>query len=66
MIRTKDYILAKKYKNKWIPVKEYGSIEAYSMRDAQEVLGDLKNNDIEGHSKNCEYKIMEICFCDLE
>jgi len=66
MIRTKDYIIAKFHNREWIPVKEYGSVEAYTLRDAHEVLNDLRNGDVEGHSKKCQYKIMEICFCDLK
>lgn len=74
MIRTKEYIIVKSRKmpitNKtlgvWTPVKECGSIEAYSLRDAKEVLADLKNGEIEDHSENCLYKIMEICYCDVE
>lgn len=65
MIRTKEYIIVKKYGNKWVPAKEYGCIEPYSLRNAMEVLEDMRNGEIEGHSKNGEYKIMEICYCDI-
>ncbi|UCG02574.1 MAG: hypothetical protein JSW11_00995 [Candidatus Heimdallarchaeota archaeon] len=66
MIRTKNYLIVKfNKKHGWLPVKEYGSIEFYSWRDAQEVLRDIRNGEIEGHSKNCQYKIMQLSYCDI-
>jgi len=70
MIRTSNYIIAKKRGNKWIPAKEYcpdskqyRCVETYSLTDAKEVLGDMRNGDIPGHSGKCKYRIMEICYC---
>jgi len=42
-----------------------GCIEEYSFKDAQEVLSDMKNGDIPGHSRKGRYKIMEVCYCNL-
>lgn len=66
MIRTKEYIVVKKYGSKWIPAKELNNIEVYSFKDAQEVLSDMKNGNIPGHSKKAKYRILEVCYCNLE
>lgn len=65
MIRTNEYIVVKKIKNKWRLTREYGCIDAYSLKDANDVLRNIQNGEIMGHSKNGEYKIMEICYCEL-
>ena len=65
MIRTKEYIVFKKHGSKWISVKELCNAEIYSIKDAKDFLRDLKSGEINGHSANCLYKIMEVCYCDI-